>query len=84
MFAHLQIIPSGHDRPLPRGPLPHSPSTLTPLDKPVQSADEPSAVSQLPSLQEYPYQTFYHVYKPVTKYKKSDPPEPDFRLVIVK
>ncbi|POY74704.1 hypothetical protein BMF94_2179 [Rhodotorula taiwanensis] len=83
MFAHLQIIPSGHDRPLPRGPLPHSPSTLTPLDKPVQSADEPSAVSQLPSLQEYPYQTFYHVYKPVTKYKKSDPPEPDFRLVIV-
>lgn len=27
-----------------------------------------------------PYRVFYNVYKPVTKYKKSDPPPPDFQL----
>lgn len=81
MFSHLQIIPSGHDRPLPRGPLPHKPSSLTPLDdaRPVTAGGVPGP----PSLQEYPYQTFFHVYKPVTKYKKSDPPEPDFRMVVI-
>jgi tRNA-splicing endonuclease subunit Sen54 len=82
MFSHLQIIPSGHDRPLPRGPLPHRPSLLTPLDdaRPVTTGGVPGP----PSLQEYPYQTFFHVYKPVTKFKKSDPPEPDFRMVVIK
>lgn len=81
MFAHLQVIPSGHDRPLPRGPLPHQPSVLTPLDKRTGSE---APADRLPSYQEQPYQTFFHVYKPVTKYKKSDPPEPDFRLVVIK
>ncbi|BGP57769.1 tRNA-splicing endonuclease subunit sen54 [Rhodotorula sphaerocarpa] len=80
MFAHLQVIPSGHDRPLPRGPLPHQPSVLTPLDKRTGSE---APADRLPSYQEQPYQTFFHVYKPVTKYKKSDPPEPDFRLVVI-
>lgn len=86
MFSHLQIIPSGHDRPLPRGPLPHQPSSLTPLDHPasVDTTAPVSQVAKLPSLQEFPYQTFFHVYKPVTKYKKSDPPEPDFRMVVIK
>ncbi|GAA5868606.1 hypothetical protein JCM3774_005444 [Rhodotorula dairenensis] len=86
MFSHLQIVPSGHDRPLPRGPLPHQPSPLTPLDPPASvEAYSPASlkVAKLPSLQEFPYQTFFHVYKPVTKYKKSDPPEPDFRMVVI-
>lgn len=82
MFSHLQIIPSGHDRHLPRGPLPHKPSSLTPLDD--TGAVTAGGVSGPPSLQEFPYQTFFHVYKPVTKYKKSDPPEPDFRMVVIK
>ncbi|GAA5984756.1 hypothetical protein JCM10908_003489 [Rhodotorula pacifica] len=85
MFSHLQIIPSGHDRPLPRGPLPHMPSPLTPLDDPAVVEADSSVIKAPapPSLQEFPYQTFFHVYKPVTKYKKSDPPEPDFRMVVI-
>jgi tRNA-splicing endonuclease subunit Sen54 len=31
-----------------------------------------------------PYDVFWHVYKPVTKVRKTQPPEPDFRLVVVK
>lgn len=27
-----------------------------------------------------PYQVFFNVYKPVTKYKKTNPPPPDFRI----
>jgi len=80
IFSRLQVIPSGHDRPLPRGPLPHPPSVLNPLS-PVPEA---SRAKNLPSLEEYPFQPFFHVYKPVTKYKKSSPPPPDFKLVVIK
>ena len=31
-----------------------------------------------------PYQVFFHVYKPVTKFRKSDPPEPDFLIAVIK
>ncbi|BGP43067.1 tRNA-splicing endonuclease subunit sen54 [Rhodotorula kratochvilovae] len=79
IFSRLQIIPSGHDRALPRGPLPHTPSVFTPL-APVPEA---SKAHDLPSLEEYPFQPFFHVYKPVTKYKKSTPPAPDFKLVVI-
>lgn len=30
-----------------------------------------------------PYDVFFHVYKPVTKFKKSNPPEPDFRIAVI-
>lgn len=30
-----------------------------------------------------PYQVFFHVYKPVTKFRKSDPPEPDFLIAVI-
>ncbi|GAA6049227.1 hypothetical protein JCM3770_003317 [Rhodotorula araucariae] len=79
IFSRLQIIPSGHDRALPRGPLPHAPSVFTPL-APVPEASKPK---DLPSLEQYPFQPFFHVYKPVTKYKKSTPPPPDFKLVVI-
>lgn len=62
IFKHLQIIPSGHDNPLP---------------------SKPNSTTS-PPLEESPYQVFYHVYKPVTKFKKSSPGEPDFRLVVIK
>jgi len=80
IFSRLQIIPSGHDRALPRGPLAHEPSVFNPL-VPVPEASRPEG---LPSLEEYPFQPFFHVYKPVTKYKKSSPPPPDFKLVVIK
>ncbi|GAA5995244.1 tRNA splicing endonuclease subunit SEN54 [Rhodotorula paludigena] len=79
IFSRLQIIPSGHDRPLPRGPLPHAPSVFTPLAPVPTAAQAPD----LPDLELHPYQPFFHVYKPVTKYKKSAPPPPDFKLVVI-
>ncbi|BGP27200.1 tRNA-splicing endonuclease subunit sen54 [Rhodotorula toruloides] len=79
IFSRLAIIPSGHDRPLPRGPLPHTPSVFTPLS----SIPDICKPKHLPPLDEYPYQPFFHVYKPVTKYKKSSPPEPDFKMVVI-
>ena len=32
---------------------------------------------------ERPYDVFFHVYKPVTKFKKTEPPEPDFRIGVI-
>ncbi|KAK4703574.1 tRNA-splicing endonuclease subunit Sen54, partial [Phenoliferia sp. Uapishka_3] len=77
IFARLQIVPSGWDTPLPRGPLPKTPSVLTPL----HPTSAPS--SDLPSLEDFPYQTFYNIYKPVTKFRKSAPPPPDFEIVVI-
>ncbi|GAA6023771.1 hypothetical protein JCM10207_001187 [Rhodosporidiobolus poonsookiae] len=82
IFSRLQIIPATglHSSSSPlRAPLPHAPSPLSP----VASSTTTSADAGLPSFDEYPYQPFWHVYKPVTKYKKNNPPEPDFRLVVV-
>jgi tRNA-splicing endonuclease subunit Sen54 len=39
--------------------------------------------SDLPSLETHPYQEFFHIYKPINKYRKSDPGPPDFRLVVI-
>ena len=85
------MIPTGHDKPLTRSALPHTPSLLTPLVpsphpshtlSPLSTSTEPSREFQ--DLEHYPYQPFFHMYKPVTKYKKSNPPPPDFRIVVVK
>ncbi|GAA5826792.1 hypothetical protein JCM11251_002895 [Rhodosporidiobolus azoricus] len=86
IFSRLQIIPScaphTATRPL-RAPLPHTPSPLTPLvPKPAdQTADYQNWMEG--NWAEYPYQVFFHVYKPATKFKKNNPPPPDFRLVVV-
>lgn len=79
IFRHLQLIPTGHDRDLGQSSAPHQPSALTPL-----SSVPPHAAALLPDTQEYPYQTFFNIYKPVTKYRKSAPPPPDFRIVVIK
>lgn len=85
------MIPTGHDKPLPRSALRHTPSLLTPLVpsphpshtlSPLSTSTEPSREFQ--DLEHCPYQPFFHMYKPVTKYKKSNPPPPDFRIVVVK
>ncbi|KAL8279072.1 hypothetical protein RQP46_008530 [Phenoliferia psychrophenolica] len=78
IFSKLQIVPSGWDTPLPRGPLPKTPSVLAPLIP----TTAPSC--GLPSLEEFPYQTFFNVYKPITKFRKSAPPPPDFEIVVIK
>ncbi|GAA5990847.1 hypothetical protein JCM11641_000847 [Rhodosporidiobolus odoratus] len=80
IFSRLQLIPTcalhTPSRPL-RAPIPRTPSVSTPI-----ASSSTTEEGQL-SFEEYPYQVFYHVYKPVTKYKKNNPPEPDFRLLIV-
>ncbi|GAA5895433.1 hypothetical protein JCM6882_006249 [Rhodosporidiobolus microsporus] len=85
IFSRLQIIPTcaphTPSRPL-RAPLPHTPSPLTPL-RPKPADQTVGLEGTEGNWAEYPYQTFYHVYKPATKYKKNNPPPPDFRLVIV-
>ncbi|BGP19661.1 hypothetical protein JCM10213_004764 [Rhodosporidiobolus nylandii] len=82
LFSRLQIVPTcalhTPSRPL-RAPIPHTPSALTPIASTSTVAPEDGQLS----FEEHPYQPFYHVYKPVTKYKKVNPPPPDFRLVIV-
>jgi len=30
------------------------------------------------------YKVFFDIYKPVTKFKKTDPPPPDFKIAVVK
>ncbi|SCV69469.1 BQ2448_2489 [Microbotryum intermedium] len=82
IFARLRIIPTGHDTPLPRRALPRTPSPLTPLD-PLPPKDSCNPSMTLPPLSTYPYQPFFNVYKPITKYRKTDPPPPDFQLVII-
>lgn len=79
IFGRLQIIPTGHDAALPRASIPRKANVLAPL-VPNPSAEP----SKLPRLVDHPYQTFFNVYKPVTKYRKTAPPPPDFQLVIVK
>lgn len=49
---------------------------------PLLPSDAPS--TGLPSLEQFPYQTFFNVYKPVTKFRKSAPPPPDFEIVVIK
>ncbi|KAL0961228.1 hypothetical protein HGRIS_006194 [Hohenbuehelia grisea] len=44
-------------------------------DRPLHSFATNSAPS--------PYQVFYNLYKPVTAFKKSSPPEPDFSVVVI-
>ncbi|GAA5944322.1 tRNA splicing endonuclease subunit SEN54 [Sporobolomyces koalae] len=90
IFSKLQIIPTGHDAPLPRPTLAQTPSVLTPLTPSPEPSHTltPPAMSQEPKrelqdLEAYPYQPFFHMYKPITKYKKSAPPPPDFRIVVV-
>ena len=31
-----------------------------------------------------PYRVFYNIYKPMTAFKKSSPPPPDYQVVVVK
>ncbi|KAK4057382.1 tRNA-splicing endonuclease subunit sen54 [Microbotryomycetes sp. JL221] len=75
MFGHLQFVPSGWDKPLPRALSSRPASVLTPFTT--------STPSDKPALIDEPYQEFYHVYKPITKFRKTAPPPPDFRLVVV-
>ncbi|GAA5995551.1 hypothetical protein JCM5350_004034 [Sporobolomyces pararoseus] len=90
LFSRLQIIPTGHDSPLPRPTLPRTASVLTPLVPsptpshtlpPLATSTEPPR--DLQDLEQFPYQPFFHMYKPISKYKKSSPPPPDFRIVVI-
>ncbi|SCZ97201.1 BZ3500_MvSof-1268-A1-R1_Chr4-2g07056 [Microbotryum saponariae] len=83
IFSCLRIVPTGHDTPLPRRALPRAPSRLTPLDPLPPTDPSPNPSSSLPPLSTHPYQPFFNVYKPITKYRKTDPPPPDFQLVVI-
>lgn len=90
----LQIIPTGHDTPLPRRSTPHSlplPSHTTPrahyptFPTPTNStcSVQLKEEAELDSLERNPYQVFWDVYKPVTKIRKSARAPPDFRIVVI-
>ncbi|SGY76871.1 BQ5605_C005g03524 [Microbotryum silenes-dioicae] len=83
IFSRLRIVPTGHDTPLPRQALPRPPSILTPLDPLPPTDPSPNPFSSSPPLSTHPYQPFFNVYKPITKYRKTDPPPPDFQLVVI-
>ncbi|SJX65320.1 uncharacterized protein SRS1_15590 [Sporisorium reilianum f. sp. reilianum] len=73
VFTSLQIVPSGHDFWLP--------------------SDAPSAASASETIQHSPesqprptndsLQPFYYAWRPATLYRKSHPPPPEFRIVIL-
>jgi tRNA-splicing endonuclease subunit Sen54 len=46
-------------------------------------AEDPATARSSQSTTTAPYRIAYHVYKPSTPFKKSAPPEPDFRIAVV-
>lgn len=83
VFSSLQIVPSGHDFYLASSSSPSSSTTIT-------AAVDSTATIQLPSKNTHPtssakvgLQPFYYAYRPATLYRKSHPPPPEFRIVIL-
>ncbi|KAL9931878.1 hypothetical protein V8E36_009193 [Tilletia maclaganii] len=70
-FSELQIVPSGHDLPLPSTTSTASPAS-TVVEKPT-SSHQPSPP---------PFEIFFHAWRPATQFKKTYPPPPEFRIAI--
>ncbi|PWY96953.1 hypothetical protein BCV70DRAFT_203296 [Testicularia cyperi] len=79
VFRSLQIVPSGHDFFLP-----------------PQQSSRPASISDTVTLQARPppphgpssdtlaeLEPFYYAWRPATVYRKSHPPTPEFRIVVV-
>ncbi|SNX87688.1 uncharacterized protein MEPE_06398 [Melanopsichium pennsylvanicum] len=93
VFSSLQIVPSGHDFWLPSS----SPSSIsttthtTALSSTSTNATSLQSKESLSVLNEPGSQTreanklkpFYYAYRPATQYRKSHPPPPEFRIVIL-
>lgn len=76
VFRSMQIVPSGHDFWLPSStsstPTPEEATSTVKLAPPTKPVDESEGLK--------PY---YYAYRPATLYRKSHPPPPEFRIVIL-
>ncbi|CDW97813.1 hypothetical protein, partial [Sporisorium scitamineum] len=75
VFSSLQIVPSGHDFWLPSD---HQTASASAASETIQHPpnSQPRAVNS--SLH-----PFYYAWRPATLYRKSHPPPPEFRIVIL-
>ncbi|KAJ9475275.1 tRNA-splicing endonuclease subunit SEN54 [Pseudozyma hubeiensis] len=83
VFQSLQIVPSGHDFWLPSSD--ESPTTAAPTSPPAASDTIKLPLSnpvQRPSSPDH-LRPFYYAWRPATMYRKSHPPPPEFRIVIL-
>ncbi|GAC98300.1 tRNA-splicing endonuclease subunit sen54 [Pseudozyma hubeiensis SY62] len=82
VFQSLQIVPSGHDFWLPSS---DEPPTSAATTSPPAATDTirlaPLKPTQRPSSDHL--QPFYYAWRPATLYRKSHPPPPEFRIVIL-
>ncbi len=81
VFSSLQIVPSGHDFWLP------SDSSSTPTLNVQQDATMNASIQQTigseTRSQNDHLKPFYYAWRPATLYRKSHPPPPEFRIVIL-
>lgn len=82
VFSSLQIIPSGHDFRLPTTTASSSSSSASSVA--VDSAIQETSSSALHrSDDEDVLRPFFYAWRPATVYRKSHPPPPEFRIVIL-
>ncbi|SPO32800.1 uncharacterized protein UTRI_05690_B [Ustilago trichophora] len=73
VFSSLQIVPSGHDFWLPSTSCSTTAEAASTIQQPLGSESRPD--SNLAP--------FYYAWRPATLYRKSHPPPPEFRIVIL-
>ncbi|SPO30226.1 uncharacterized protein UTRI_05690 [Ustilago trichophora] len=73
VFSSLQIVPSGHDFWLPSTSSSSTAEAASTIQQPLESESRPD--SNLGP--------FYYAWRPATLYRKSHPPPPEFRIVIL-
>ncbi|TKY90255.1 hypothetical protein EX895_000253 [Sporisorium graminicola] len=80
VFSSLQIVPSGHDFWLPSDSSPpkHQSTAAVAASETIQHPPESLSRPRNTSLQ-----PFYYAWRPATLYRKSHPPPPEFRIVIL-
>ena len=82
VFSSLQVIPSSHDFWVPS---PAS-SQVAPTSAAQLNQEATSVVQQRPGSEARPddgLKPFYYAWRPATLYRKSHPPPPEFRIVIL-
>jgi tRNA-splicing endonuclease subunit Sen54 len=80
LFSSLQIVPFGHDFFLPRTATSSSPAA----NKGSNATSSIMGTASGPkSEQNEALKPFYYAWRPATAYRKSHPPPPEFRIVVV-
>lgn len=85
VFTSMQIVPSGHDFWLPSDSSPTSTSKVqqdATLTAPPHASIQQTIGSEARPNNEH-LKPFYYAWRPATLYRKSHPPPPEFRIVIL-